>query len=188
MGNGARELPHRELERGGEESGTAHPRTAAGRQPGGRGPLPAGRDLLRPEEPVAGHPGIPPGLGRPELDPSYGQSALATYQELLNRYPTSPAAARGKQRIADLEESFAIKEYKASQYYKKLKAYDSAVLYLRDLVATYPRTSIAPTALISLVGLYNKLGYKEDAAETCGYLRRFHPGAPQTDEVCPQAQ
>ena len=24
---------------------------------------------------------------RPELDPSYGQTALATYQELLNRYP-----------------------------------------------------------------------------------------------------
>ena len=36
--------------------------------------------------------------------------------------------------------------------------------------------------------LYNKLGYREDAAETCGYLRRFHPGTPRTDEVCPLAQ
>lgn len=27
---------------------------------------------------------------RPELDPSYGQTALATYQELLNRYPGGP--------------------------------------------------------------------------------------------------
>jgi outer membrane protein assembly factor BamD len=125
---------------------------------------------------------------RPELDPSYGQSALATYQELLNRYPTSPAAAKAKQRIADLEEFFAVKEYKASQFYYKLKAYDSAVLYLRDLVATYPRTSVAPAALVSLIGLYKRLGYKEDAEETCGYLRRFHPGAPRTDEVCPLAQ
>ena len=64
----------------------------------------------------------------------------------------------------------------------------SAGLWLRGLIVGGLTALIAPTALISLVGLYNKLGYKEDAAETCGYLRRFHPGAPQTDEVCPQAQ
>src|SRR4051794_17021769 len=28
---------------------------------------------------------------RPELDPSYGQTALATYQELLSRYPNTAA-------------------------------------------------------------------------------------------------
>jgi len=125
---------------------------------------------------------------RPELDPSYGQSALATYQELINRYPNTPAALKAKQRIADLEESFAKKEYKAAQFYLRLKAYDSAILYLRDLVATYPRTSVIPEALVKLIEVYNRLGYREDAGETCGYLRRFHPGTPRTDEVCPVAQ
>ena len=87
----------------------------------------------------------------PSLDPSYGQSALATYQELINRYPNTPAALKAKQRIADLEESFAKKEYKAAQFYLRLKAYDSAILYLRDLIATYPRTSLIPEALIKLI-------------------------------------
>ena len=32
---------------------------------------------------------------RPELDPSYGQTALATYQELLNRYPGAPRGQAG---------------------------------------------------------------------------------------------
>ncbi len=122
---------------------------------------------------------------RPELDPSYGQTALATYQELLNRYPESAAASRARTRIARLEEKFAIKQYKSAQFYVRLKAYDSAILYLKDLVATYPRTTTAPDALALLVEAYVKLGYKEDVTETCGYMRRFHPNAPQTATACP---
>ncbi|HEY7027394.1 MAG TPA: outer membrane protein assembly factor BamD [Gemmatimonadales bacterium] len=125
---------------------------------------------------------------RPELDPSYGQSALATYQELINRYPNTPAAIKAKLRIADLEENFAKKEFKAAMFYVRLKAWDSSILYLRDLIATYPRSSVAPDALVKLIEIYNRIGYREDATETCGYLRRFHPGTPRTDEVCPVAQ
>ena len=33
---------------------------------------------------------------RPELDPTYGQTALSTYQELLNRYPNSAASSRAR--------------------------------------------------------------------------------------------
>jgi outer membrane protein assembly factor BamD len=122
---------------------------------------------------------------RPELDPSYGQTALATYQELLNRYPNHPAAKRAQSKIADLNEQFAYKEYRAALYYFRLKAYDSAILYLKDVVATYPRAAVAPDALIRLVQAYRILGYKEDVRETCGYIRRFHPKAPGSGKACP---
>lgn len=122
---------------------------------------------------------------RPELDPSYGQTALATYQELLNRYASTPAAARAQERIAELQERFAYKEYRAGLYYFKLKAYDSAILYLKDVVATYPRASVAPDALLKLVEAYRRLGYQEDVRETCGYLRRFHPNAVRGRTPCP---
>jgi outer membrane protein assembly factor BamD len=121
---------------------------------------------------------------RPELDPSYGQTALATYQELLNRYANTPAAARAQQRINDLQERFAYKEYRAALFYFKLKAYDSAILYLKDVVATYPRASVAPDALLKLVEAYRRLGYQEDVKETCGYLRRFHPNALRGRSPC----
>jgi outer membrane protein assembly factor BamD len=122
---------------------------------------------------------------RPELDPTYGQTALATYQELLNRYPGSSPAKRAQLRIAELNERFAFKAYKAAMFYFRLKAYDSAVLYLKDLVATYPRAVIVPEALVKLVEAYRKLGYREDVQETCDYIRRFHPKAPRASEVCP---
>jgi outer membrane protein assembly factor BamD len=122
---------------------------------------------------------------RPELDPTYGTTALAAYNELLSRYPGTSAADRGQKKIAALQEWFATKQYKAALYYLRFKAYDSAILYLKDLVATYPRASIAPQALIKLIGAYQHLGYKEDMQETCGYLRRFHSKAPGVDEACP---
>ncbi len=69
--------------------------------------------------------------------------------------------------------------------YMRLKAYDSAILYLKDLVATYPRASVAPAALIKLVQAYRTLGYKEDVQETCGYIKRFHPKTADIGQACP---
>ena len=97
--------------------------------------------------------------------------------------PTPPSGRSS--RINELNERFAYKAYKAALYYFRLKAYDSAILYLKDLVATYPKASVVPEALVKLVQAYRKLDYREDVQETCGYIRRFHPEAPGANEVCP---
>ena len=123
---------------------------------------------------------------RPELDPSYGQTALATYQELLNRYPGGHRPPSGPG--ADQRSAGAVRDTRNTRpalYYFRLKAYDSAILYLKDLVATYPREPSRPTALFKLVQAYRTLGYKEDVQETCGYIRRFHASAPGVGEGVP---
>jgi outer membrane protein assembly factor BamD len=122
---------------------------------------------------------------RPELDPSYGQTALATYEELLNRYPDSPAAPKTRERIATLNNQFADKAFKNAMFYLRLKAYDSAILYLRDMLATYPRANVAPDALVKLIEAYHAIGYAEEEKETCGYFRQNHPNASGIDRVCP---
>lgn len=125
---------------------------------------------------------------RPELDPTYGQTALATYQELLNRYPDSEAAPKARLRIKGLEDEFAWKQYKAGEYYMRLKAFDSAILYFKDLAATYPQATITPTALLRLIDAYHRLDYPEDVRDVCGYLRRFHPNHAGVEEACPVAR
>lgn len=158
--------------------------------------LEAAREFRRVSDETPTHPLAPDALlrvgdayaelwRRPELDPSYGQSALATYQELLSRYPDSDAADRAQLRILELNNDFAFKALKAAKYYLRLNADDSAIIYLKDLVATYPRADVAPEALILLIGAYRELEYVEDVRETCDYLARFHPDAPGTDEACP---
>lgn len=124
---------------------------------------------------------------RPELDPTYGEIALRTYRELLDRFPGTDAARRAGLRIQDLNERFAWKEYRTALFYHRYKAYESAILTLRNLVAEYPRTSIAPVALIKLVDTYKRLGYDEDRQETCAYILRFHPSAPGVAQACPDS-
>lgn len=158
--------------------------------------LEAAREFRKASDETPNHPMAPEALlrvgdvyadlwRRPELDPTYGQTALATFQELLNRYPDTPAAKRGQLRVAELNERFAYKTYRAAIFYYRLKAYDSAILYLKDVVAQYPKSAVAPDALVKLVQAYRNLGYREDVQETCDYLRRFHPKAPGAREVCP---
>lgn len=112
---------------------------------------------------------------RPELDPTYGETALLTYREVQQRYDGSLAAQRATTRIVRLQEQFAQKEYRTAMFYFRLKAYESAILSFRNVIATYPRTSVIPDALVRLVDSYRILGYQEDLRETCQYIARFFP-------------
>lgn len=123
---------------------------------------------------------------RAELDPTYGETARTVYQEVLSRYPGTPAAARATIRLNELAEKFALKEYKNALYYFKYKAYESAILMLRSVIATYPRSAVVPEALERLVRSYQALKYEEDLKETCAYIAQYHPSPTGPRRLCPE--
>jgi outer membrane protein assembly factor BamD len=121
---------------------------------------------------------------RPELDPTYGESARSVYQEVLTRYPGSQGARRATIQLAALAEQFAAKEYKNALFYYRYKAYDSAILLFRSLLAQYPRANVAPLALEKLVRSYQILNYAEDLRETCGYIAEYYPDPAGPRRLC----
>jgi outer membrane protein assembly factor BamD len=123
---------------------------------------------------------------KPTLDPTYGEAAMATYRELLARYPASDAADSAQGRIAGLNEWFAQKEYKDGEFYYRLRAFDSAIIYYKDVVANYPQTTYAAKSVIRLVEAYDRIGYDDEKAEMCRYLRQYYPDAERADRVCPE--
>ena len=122
---------------------------------------------------------------RPELDPSFGEAALAIYQELAGRYPESAAAGRAVLHVRALQAQFAEKLYKTGQFYLKRRAYDSAILYFKEVIANYPEAPRAADALLRLVEAYRRIGYEDERVETCEHLRRFYPQAEGLAERCP---
>lgn len=124
---------------------------------------------------------------RAELDPTYGEVALATYQELASRFPDSDAAARARPHVLRLQNQFADKAYKNGLFYFKRKAWDSAIIYFKDVVANFPSARRAPDALLRLVDTYRVIGYTPELQETCAHLRRFYPQAEGLDRSCPVA-
>jgi len=122
---------------------------------------------------------------KPELDPSYGQAALAIYQDLAGRYPDSEAAARAQLHVRQLREWFADKTYKNGLFYFKRGAYDSGIIYFKDVVANYPEAPRAADALMRLADSYRAIGYRDELQETCAHLHRFYPQADGIERSCP---
>jgi outer membrane protein assembly factor BamD len=119
-----------------------------------------------------------------ELDPTYGETAIATYTELIGRYPASTAAGRARLRVQALNEMFAEKDYKNGVYYLRFRAFDSAIIYFKDVVLKYPQSDFAPRAVVRLIETYDRIGYDEEKEEMCVYIQQFYPDAVGTEERC----
>ncbi len=121
---------------------------------------------------------------KPALDPTYGETALATYNTLLGLYPTSPFIADAKKEVAALEEMFAQKNYISGMYYYRRKAYDSGIIYFKDVLVKYPASVTSKAAQLRLVDSYKAIRYREDAADTCATLRKTYPDDPEVRVTC----
>lgn len=121
---------------------------------------------------------------RPTLDPTYGETALSTYGTLISLYPNSPLVATAKRETAELEEWFARKNYETGMFYMRRKAYDSAIIYFKDVVAKWPDAPHSRDAKLRLVDAYKAIHYREDASDMCTQLRRQFPSDGQVRETC----
>ncbi|MDB4876296.1 MAG: outer rane assembly lipoprotein YfiO [Gemmatimonadetes bacterium] len=123
---------------------------------------------------------------KPQLDPTYGETALASYNTLIGLYPTSPLIPAAQKDINELENWFAIKDFDAGMYYMRMHphAYDSAILYFKDALTKYANTPKAHDAGIRLVEAYKGIRYFEDASELCAQLRQRYPNDREVVGVC----
>jgi outer membrane protein assembly factor BamD len=121
---------------------------------------------------------------KPALDPQYGQQAIATYRTLLSAYPSSPLVEGATRRIADLEQWLATKDYDSGMHYFRRKAFDSSIIYFKDVVRDYPATPKAKDAYLKLHEAYQRIRYAEDAREVCDTLRERYPGDADVRREC----
>lgn len=108
---------------------------------------------------------------KPELDSQYGETALAAYRQMMGLYPASPLLPQAEREARELDEWFAIKNFEIGRHYARRKAPDSAIIYLRTVLDTYPQTGTARKAGIKLVEVYQSIRYAEEAREACAWLR-----------------
>ena len=122
---------------------------------------------------------------KPQLDPTYGELALSTFNTLIGLYPDSPHVEPARAQILDLEQWFATKEYETGLFYiRTMKGYDSAIIYFQNVVARWPHVPRARDALLRLVETYRTISYREEVAETCAKLRESYRGDAEVELVC----
>ncbi len=120
----------------------------------------------------------------PPLDPQYGELAMATYQELIALYPDSPLKTDAERQVKALNEMFATKDYETGLHYFRRKAYDSAIIYFKDVVRLYPESQRARHAYLRLAESYQIIRYREDKNEVCTTLHERYPRDRDVLDVC----
>jgi outer membrane protein assembly factor BamD len=120
----------------------------------------------------------------PELDATYGRSAITAYESLLASYPDSPFAKRAQDRLTRLDEWLAEKDYNTAYLYLKRKAYDSAILYLKDVIRQHPNAKKTRDAHLRLLEAYRAIKYTEDARDLCDAMRKAYPTDRDVREAC----
>jgi len=122
---------------------------------------------------------------RPDRDATYGDAALATYSSLTTYRPDSPLLPDARKEIVGLQNMFAIKNYENAMYYFRDKAYDSAILYLKEVLESWPDAPRAKDAGLRLVEAYRAIRYTEDASDACAALRTKYPSDAAVGRTCP---
>lgn len=121
---------------------------------------------------------------KPELDPNYGELAVATFQELLALYPDSELKDEAEREVKLLNEWFATKDYETGLHYFRRKAYDSAIIYFKDVVKLYPESAKVREAYLRLAEAYEIIRYREDKTEVCTALHDRFPRDRDVVGVC----
>lgn len=121
---------------------------------------------------------------KPNLDAEYGQESLTQYQTFLGYYPDSPLLPEVGQGMAKLDEWFAEKDYSTGVYYIKRKAYDSSILYFKDVIKLHPTAKITREAYLRLHEAYEAISYKEDARDLCDAMRKKYPADREVLRAC----
>ncbi len=121
---------------------------------------------------------------KPNLDATYGQSAMTQYQTLLGLYPDSPLVPRVNQQLSKLDEWFATKDYDTGIHYLKRKAYDSAIIYFKDVIRMHPAAAKSREAYLALHDAYKAINYRDDARDLCDAMRKAYAADREVNQVC----
>jgi len=121
---------------------------------------------------------------RPDLDADYGVTSMSTYQSFLAAYPDSPLRDSAQAGIDRLNEMFAEKNLQTGDLYATQRAYDSSIIYYKDILTKYPQTKAVRSAMLGLVKAYKSIGYRDDASEVCGSLRAKYPADRDVQKAC----
>lgn len=121
---------------------------------------------------------------KPVLDAEYGETAMTQLQTLEGLYPNSPLIPQANQHLAKLDEWFATKDYENGYHYLKRKAYDSAIIYFKDVIRLHPNATKTREAYLRLHEAYGAINYRDDARDLCVAMHKAYPDNRDVRDAC----
>ena len=94
-------------------------------------------------------------MEKPDRDYTHAMRAEEEYRQLILQYPDNQkVVAEGKQRLMEVQEVIAEREFRVGRFYYLRQSYPASIARLRSLMDTYPLYSRADEALYLLGQAY----------------------------------
>src|SRR5271154_3965704 len=93
-------------------------------------------------------------MEKPDRDYTHAMRAEEEYRALIQEYPDSKLVPQAKQRLREVQEVLADREYGIGRFYYLRESYPAAIARLRSLVDKYPLYSKADESLYLLGQAY----------------------------------
>jgi outer membrane protein assembly factor BamD len=93
-------------------------------------------------------------MEKADRDPTHAMRAEEEYRQLIMQYPDSKLVPEAKQRLREVQEVIAEREFSVGRFYYLRQSYPAAIARLRSLVDRYPLYSKADESLYLLGQAY----------------------------------
>lgn len=93
-------------------------------------------------------------MEKPDRDPTNAIDAEKKYRTMLENFPDSPLIPRAKQRLREVQEVLAQRDFEIGEFYAGTENWAGAIARLQTVADTYPLFSKADQALITLGDAY----------------------------------
>jgi outer membrane protein assembly factor BamD len=118
-----------------------------------------------------------------QLDQSYSKKAIQEFQAFLDFFPANPRVEEAENKIQELNEKLARKEFNSAQIYERMDYTKAAIKYYDDVAETYHDTHFASEALYRKINLLVSKGRFSEALDDINFYLLKHPNAPEYNEV-----
>ena len=115
-------------------------------------------------------------MQKPDRDPANAVHAQEEYRTMLQDFPDSPLIPRAKQRLREVQEVLAQRQFEIGEFYVGRENWAGAIARLQTVSDTYPLFSHSDQALISLGDAY------ATEAQTIAHAKQL-PAAPREELV-----
>src|ERR1022692_3623261 len=95
-------------------------------------------------------------MEKADRDPTHARRAEEEYRQLILQFPDSPLVPQAKQRLMEVQEVLADREYMIGHFYFLREVYPAAIARLKSVADTYPLYSGADQALYELGSSYER--------------------------------
>lgn len=111
------------------------------------------------------------------------EDALATFGEVLSRYPNSIYTADINNKLQEIEAHLSGKDMAVGRYYLKQKEYVPALNRFQNVILEHPNTNQTPEAIYRMVVCYIALGMNHQALQTGQILQQHYPKNEWTEKA-----